>query len=100
MVLWVEQVLETRIELEPDVVVAVILIGDVDRDAGRVPARVQDLQTIGVVNARLGWPGPAPVRRWRGRGRRRAARACGQHHHEREAGQRRKAGTQPNRDSA
>jgi hypothetical protein len=65
MVLRVEQVLETRVDSEPDVVVAVILVSDIDRDARRVPAWIEDLQTIRVVDARLGWPGPAPVRGWR-----------------------------------
>jgi hypothetical protein len=65
MVLRVEQVLETRVDSEPDVVVAVILVSDIDRDACRVPAWIEDLQTIRVVDARLGWPAPAPVRGWR-----------------------------------
>src|SRR5665213_480421 len=104
MVLRVEQVLEARVGLEPHVVVAVVLTSDVDRDTCGVLARIQDLQAIRVVHTGLRSTGPAAVRtHGRGGGRHdraRPSRACSQHRHEGEAGQRRKEGTQLNRDRA
>jgi hypothetical protein len=66
MILRVQQILEPGIDLEPHVVVAVVFVSHVDRNTLCVLARVQDLQAIRVVNARLRRPGPAPVRlrRW------------------------------------
>ena len=102
MVLWIEQVPVSRIGPKPDVIVAVVFVRDVDRNALGVLAGVEDLEPVRVVDTGLRWAGAA-AGRWRRRrrpGESRALRACGQEHGQRDRDQRRKAGIQLNRESA
>ena len=48
---------------EPDVVVAVVFMRNVDRDTLSVLAWIEDLKPVRVVDAGLGWAGPASRRR-------------------------------------
>ena len=63
MVLWIEQVLVSTVRPEPDVVVAVVFVRNVDRDTLGMLARIEDLQPVRVVDPGLGWAGPASRRR-------------------------------------
>lgn len=102
MVLRIEQVLVSRIGPKPDVIVAVVFVRDVDRNALGVLARVEDLEPVRVVNTGLRWAGAAAGRRRRRRrmGDSPTLRASAQEGCKRDGRQRRKAGTQPNRDIA
>ncbi len=102
MILRIEQVLVSGVCPKPDVIVAVIFVRDVDRDTLGVLARIEDLEPVRVVDAGLRWAGPASRRRrrWGRLGDARALRATAQEYGEREGRQRRKAGTQLNRESA
>src|SRR5260370_41203434 len=65
MVFRIEQVFIAGVDSEPDVVVTVLLVGDVDHDAGGRLARIEHLQTVRAVHACLWRTRPASRRQGR-----------------------------------
>ena len=101
VVLGVQEVFESRVDLEPHVIVAVVFVRDVYRYTLGVLARVEHREAVGIVDAGLGGAGPAAGGQlgWRRLRDTRALCAAAQQENGNRR-QRRKAGTQPNRDSA